>query len=167
MSDQNPVLTATIGQLPPLEPELLSGDDSIEITVSTRADGGASMVRKSFRTTLNAVLSIYAARRDNPNEVTAEQVGTYTLEQIQVLLEGKLGVEGIAVNALRLDGKTRQEIVAEALAGTSANAEKLGGLPASDYLLVREYENSLVHVTDSINALTDKITLNPEGENTP
>lgn len=149
----------TIGQLPPLGPELLSGDDSIEITVSTRADGGAGMAKKTYRTTLNAVLSIYAKRRDNPNQVTAEQVGTYTLEQIQVLLEGKLGIRDIAVDSVRLDGMTRQEIVEEVRQGTVHNAERLGDRPADDYLLVEQFEHTLDEVTKSIDALTQAITV--------
>ncbi len=149
----------TIGQLPPLEPELLSGDDSIEITVSTRADGGAGLVKKTYRTTLNAVLSIYARRRDNPNQVTAEQVGSYTIEQIQALLGEKLGITDVAVNSMRLDGKSRQEIVEEARQGTASNSEHLAGRPATDFLLVEEFEHALVEVTKSIDDLTELITI--------
>lgn len=159
MTDPISQLTSTIGQLPPLEPELLSGDDSIEITVSTRTDGGAGMGKKTYRTTLNAVLSIYARRRDNPNEVTAAQVGTYTLEQIEELLKGKLGVEGVAVNSMQLDGKSRQEIIEEARQGQVEDSRNLGGLPAEDYLLVRQYEASLDNVTESIQTMTENITL--------
>ncbi len=157
-SDQIPLIT-TIGQLPPLDPELLSGEDSIEITISTRADGGAGLTKKTYRTTLNAVLSIYARRRDNPNQVTAAQVGTYTLEEIQELLEGKLGIRDIAVNSARLDGKTRQEIVEEARQGTAHNADHLGERPAEDYLLVDQFEHALVEVTKSIDALTEAISV--------
>jgi len=155
MGDQS--LTVTIAQLPPLEDELLSGEDSIEITVSTRADGGAGFVKKTYRTTLNAVLGIYAKRRDNPNQVTAEQVGTFTVDEIRVLLEEKLGVNGIAVNALKLEGMTRQEIVEEARQGTVNDALNLGGLPASDYLLVDQFEVALTEVTQSINDAAESL----------
>jgi len=158
MADNVPQVV-TIAQLPPLEPDLLSGDDSIEITISTRADGGAGMPKRTYRTTLNAVLSIYAKRRDNPNQVTAEQVGSYTIEQIKALLEEKLGVTDIAVNSMRLDGRTRQEIVEEARQGTASNSENLAGRPATDYLLVNEFEHALVEVTKSIDELTDLITI--------
>ena len=157
MSNQS--LTATIAQLPLLEEHLLSGDDSIEITIATRSDGGEGYERKSFRTTLNNVLSIYAARRDNPNQVTASQVGSYTIEQVQALLEEKLGIDGIAVNSLKLDGKTRQEIVEEARQGTVNDALNLGGRPAEDYLLVDQFESALVDLTNSINQLTADISI--------
>lgn len=155
----NHSLTVTIGQLPPIEPELLSGDDSIEITVSTRADGGAGFERKTFRTTLNAVLGIYASRRDNPNQVTASQTGAYTIEEITSLLEQKLGVNGIAVNSARLDGKTREEIIEEARQGTVEDARNLGGRPAADFLLVDQFEETLEQVTRSITEITESITL--------
>lgn len=157
MSNQS--LTATIAQLPLLEQQLLSGEDSIEITIATRIDGGEGFERKSFRTTLNSVLGIYAIRRDNPNEVTAEQVGAYTIEQVKALLEEKLGIDGIAVNSLKLDGYTRQEIVEEARQGTVNDAHNLGGKPAADYLLVDQFETALVDITEVINDMTDSITL--------
>lgn len=130
MGNQN--LTVSIAQLDPLEQELLSGDDSIEITIATRADGGGTG-KKTFRTTLNSVLSIYANRRDNPNQVTAAQVDAYTIEQITNILQDKLGVNGIAVNSMRLDGSTKEEIIAEARAGTVHDSDNLGGRPAVDY----------------------------------
>lgn len=158
MADQNKLMTTTIGQMTPMDPELLSGEDSIEITVTTRSDGGNGLAKKTYRTTLNAVLSLYARRRDNPNEVTAAQVGTYTVAEITALLESKLGVEGVAVNALRLEGYTRQEIIEQARAGTVENARHLGGLPASDYLQVNDFETALVRVKESIDELTEAIS---------
>lgn len=122
--------TSTIGQLTPIEPSLLSGEDSVEITVSTRADGGVDLVKKTYRTNINAILSIFAARRDNPNEVTAEQTGTFTKEQIEELLRTKLGAEEVAVDAL-----------------------KLGGKLAEEYLLVADFQHTLISVTDEINDL--------------
>lgn len=138
-TDQNQQWTATIGQLTPIDPERLSGEDSVEITVTTRSDSGAGMEKKTYRTNLNAILSIYAARRDNPNQVTAAQVGSYTIAEIESLLLEKLGVDGVAVNALRLDGMTREEIIQEARQGTSQDSLNLGGKPASSYLLVEDY----------------------------
>lgn len=153
----NQSLTVTIAQLDPLELELLSGDDSIEITTSTRPNGGLP-VKKTYRTTLNSVLSIYARRRDNPNQVTAEQVGTYSIEQIAALLKEKLGVDGIAVNSLKLDGATKSEIIAEARAGTVENSSNLGGRPAADYLLSDEFNVALTGLRASFDDLTAEIS---------
>lgn len=126
--------TSTIGQLTPIDPELLSGEDSVEITVSTRADGGAGLVKKTYRTSINAILSIFAARRDNPNQVTAEQTGSFTKEQIIDLLKEKLGVEEVAVDAL-----------------------KLGGKLAEDYMLVADFQQVMQNVTADINAMADSL----------
>jgi hypothetical protein len=141
-------LMATIGQLTPIDPEQLSGEDSVEITISTRADGGAGMVKKTYRTTLNAILSIYAARRDNPNQVTASQTGAYTISEIEDLLADKLGVDDVAVNALRLEGSTKEQIIEEARQGTVFDALNLGGKPASSYLLVEDYLSNLTEAKD-------------------
>lgn len=138
--------TATIGQLTPIDPERLSGEESVEITVTTRADGGVGMEKKTYRTNLNAILSIYAGRRDNPNQVTASQVGSYTIEEIQNLLMDKLGVDDVAVNSLKLDGRTREEIIAEARQGTVNDALNLGGRPAESYLLVDDYLAGVVEM---------------------
>lgn len=126
--------TSTIGQLTPIDPELLSGEDSVEITVSTRADGGAGLVKKTYRTSINAILSIFAARRDNPNQVTAEQTGSFTKEQIIDLLKEKLGAEEVAVDAL-----------------------KLGGKLAEDYMLVADFQQVMQNVTADINAMADSL----------
>lgn len=160
----NQSLTATIAQLPPLESTLLTGRDSLEITISTRADGGAGFEKKSYRVTVDDVLRIYGERRDNPNKVTAEQVGAYTIEEILELLEGKLGVGAVAVDSERLGGMTRQEIVEEIRQGTVKNAEQLGGIPAEGYVQVVEFDLSVEGVTDHVNALTQEITLSNVGE---
>ncbi|MNI60855.1 hypothetical protein D3C76_25350 [compost metagenome] len=143
-------LTATIFQLPPIDPEQLSGEESVEITVRTRADGGASFEKKTYRTTINALLAIFAARRDNPNQVTANQTGTYSATEIEDLLKEKLGVDDVAVNALKLDGMTREEIIAEARSGTVDDASKLGGVDASEYMLRSEFQQVMTNVTHDI-----------------
>jgi len=155
MGDQS--LTVSIAQLPLLDPQLLSGEDSVEITISTRVDGGAGFEKKTYRTSISAILNIFARRRDNPNQVTAEQVGTFTVDQIRALLAEKLGVHDVAVNALKLDGKTRQEIVDEARAGTVADSNNLGGLPAEDYLLVDQFQAVMMNVTNGIDEIADSL----------
>lgn len=155
MGDLN--LPVSIAQLDPLELELLSGDESIEITISTRPDGGGTG-KKTFRTTLNNVVGIYARRGDNPNNVTAAQVGSYTIEQITALLKEKLGIDGIAVNSLRLEGKTKQEVIEEARSGTVSNSNNLGGLPFGDYTLNSEFANALEKMALSIDDMTANIS---------
>ena len=138
--------TATIFQLPPIDPEQLSGEDSVEITVRSRADGGAGMEKKTYRTTLSAILAIFAARRDNPNQVTAEQVGTLTVAQIEDLLKEKLGVEDVAIDALKLEGKTLQEVLDAAV------------LAVSDaYLKVDDFQTVLGNITAGIDEITESL----------
>lgn len=138
--------TATIFQLPPIDPEQLSGEDSVEITVRSRADGGEGMEKKTYRTTLNAILAIFAARRDNPNQVTAEQVGTLTVAQIEDLLKEKLGVEDVAINALKLEGKTLQEVLDSAIVAVG-----------DAYLKVDDFQTVLGNITAGIDEITDSL----------
>lgn len=162
MSNQG--ITVSISQLPPLAPELLSEEDSVEITIRTRTDEGAGYAKKSYRVKISDILRIYGNRRDNPNKVTAEQVGTYTYDEIRILLEGKLGVGAVAVNSMKLDGKTRQEIVEDIRAGSVNNAENLGGRPSEDYVLVQQFDMSVTDVTNRLNELTKEITIPNVGE---
>lgn len=150
-------VAVSISQLDPLEMELLSGDDSIEITIATRPDGGGTG-KKTFRTTLNSVLSIYARRQDNPNKVTAEQVGAYTIEQATELLKEKLGVNDVAINSLKLDGATKEEIIEEARAGTVHDSTNLGGRPADDYTLNLDFNAALDGLKVSFDEMTESIT---------
>lgn len=155
MGDQN--TPVSIAQLDPLELELLSGDESIEITISTRPDGGGTG-KKTYRTTLNNVLGIYARRKDNPNDVTAEQVGSFTIEQMTAILKEKLGVDEVAVNSLRLGGSTKEQIIEEARSGTVNDSINLGGLPAGDYTLNSEFASALEKMTQSFDEMTVNIS---------
>jgi len=152
MADQDEVpvpahpWTATIFQLPPIDPEQLSGEDSVEITVRSRADGGVGMEKKTYRTTLSAILAIFAARRDNPNQVTAEQVGTLTVAQIEDLLKEKLGVEDVAIDALKLEGKTLQEVLDAAAAQVD-----------DTYLKIDDFQSVMQNVTAGIDEITDSL----------
>jgi hypothetical protein len=153
----NQKIPVTIAQLDPLELELLSGDESIEITISTRPDGGGTG-KKTFRTTLNNVISIYSRWKNNPNDVTAEQVGSYSIEQMTAILKEKLGVDGVAINSIRLDGSTKQEIIEETRSGKVNDSYNLGGLPAGDYTLNSEFANALEKVAQSFDDMTMNIS---------
>lgn len=130
--------------------DIIEGDESIEITIATRADGGGNG-KKSYRTTINHVLAVFGARRDNPNQVTASQTGAYTKEEIVQLLQQKLGVSDIAVNSRRLEGSSKQEVIDEARNGTVANSNKLGGMDASAYSKVTDLDQVLDTLTEAIN----------------
>lgn len=104
--------------------DTLDGDESIEITTATRVDGGGPMgTKKTYRVKLNDVLELYAARRDNPNQVTAAQVGAFSQAQITTLLEGYLTANGTAVNADRLGGQTLLQVIDAARDGLVTRVE--------------------------------------------
>lgn len=132
--DQHKSWTATIGDLPPLDPKVLSGEEAVEITTSTCTDPGPEGAPRSRRISLDDLLSLYAKRRDNPNAVTAEQVGTLTEEEIRKLLEGKLDEGAVA-----------------------KDSDKLGGKDASEYLLVKEHQETLINLTVGIDEITDSL----------
>lgn len=132
--DQHTSWTATIGDLPPLDPKVLSGEEAVEITTSTCTDPGPEGEPRSRRISLTDLLSLYAKRRDNPNQVTAEQVGSLTKEQILDLLDGKLDESAVA-----------------------KDSEKLGGKNASEYLLVIEHQQTLINITADIDDITNSL----------
>lgn len=150
-------IPVTIAQLDPLEQGLLTGDESVEITIATRPDGGGSG-KKTYRTTVNSLMSIYGRLKNNPNDVTAEQVGTYTTAQIIELLKEKLGVEDVAINSLRLEGSTKQEVIEEARSGTVNDSTHLGGLPFGDYTLNVDFADALEQLSESIDDMTVNIS---------
>lgn len=132
--EQHKSWTATIGELPPLDPKVLSGEEAVEITTSTCTDPGPEGAPRSRRISLDDLLSLYAKRRDNPNHVTAEQVGSLTEKQIRDLLEEKLDAGAVA-----------------------KDSEKLGGKNASEYLLVVEHQQTLINLTSGIDEITDSL----------
>lgn len=92
---------------------------------------------------------------NNPHRVTAEQVGAYSIQYMDIALAEKLGVGEKAAdalkvfgmdqaglesrirsldmqNALKLEGRTFVQATTEILAGTSANSNKLGGLTLAE-----------------------------------
>lgn len=54
--------------------------------------------------------------RNNPHQVTAAQVGTYSKSEADTLLSGKLGKTETAVNSSKLEGSSKQQVLNEAYA---------------------------------------------------
>lgn len=86
----------------------------------------------------------------NPHHVTAAQVGTYTEQEIDALIAGRLDINGVAANssrvyglnqaqlqawiatidagnALKFDGKTYPQVKADILSGKAADTNKFDG----------------------------------------
>lgn len=149
-----PVLPgATIESLTPAP--TLSGAESIEISMPVTLANG-QVTHRTFKTTLNDLLRIYSLRQDNPNGVTAEQVGAYTIEQVEDLLSKKMGLNDIAVNSLRLDGMTKQEIIDEARNGTSADSMRLGGESIEYFATDADYNELVDILTQSFIAASEE-----------
>jgi hypothetical protein len=137
----------TISNLPSAS-TILTGTESIEIDMLVPLANG-QMTTKTFKTTLNDLLAIYGRSRDNPNRVTAVQVGSYTIAQVEDLLRSKLSVTDAAINSMKLDGVTRQQIIEEARNGTVANSMRLGGELPEFYSTGNDYDNLVNQLTDS------------------
>lgn len=126
----------------------LTGTESIEIDMPmVLANGQASS--KTFRTTLNDLLRLYGNRRDNPNQVTAGQTGAYTIQQVEDLLRSKLGVGDVVINSMKLDGVTRQELIAEARNGLVADSMRLGGELPAHYSKDSDFTQLVDQLTES------------------
>ncbi len=79
-------------------------------------------------------VSSHAGRRDNPHEVTAEQIGAITDEQLQSVLSNYLAANGTAVNASALGGRTYQELVSMMSGGTADNTLRFNGMTYDEVL---------------------------------
>jgi wobble nucleotide-excising tRNase len=137
----------TISDLPSV-PTILNGTESIEIDMPLTLANG-QVTTKTFKTTLNDLLAIYGRMRDNPNRVTSAQVGSYSIAQIEDLLRTKLSVSEAAINSMKLDGVTRQQIVEEARNGTVANSMRLGGELPEFYSTDNDFTALVNQLTDS------------------
>lgn len=86
-----------------------------------------AVVRAIIGTSVNAAFEEFKARRDNPHNVTAAQVGAYSKTEMDTFLNDKLSKTGTAFDSSRLDGRTYSEVKSDILSGTAANATKLNG----------------------------------------
>lgn len=72
-------------------------------------------------------LNTHINDESNPHNVTAAQVGTYTSDEIDTALAGKLGENDAAGNSAKLENLTVAELTAQILEGTAANSIQFGG----------------------------------------
>lgn len=111
-------------------------------------------VKRLIEVTALAALQTFAARRDNPNNVTAEQAGTLDTDQIHALIQnylsGGTGGEG-GIDASTLQGRNFAQVVQEAI--TSLNpilAENLESVMAAvnqeldKFVETNEVENLII-----------------------
>jgi len=106
--------------------DTIDGDELIEVSVPVVLANG-QRTHLSKHTTVNDILRLYGSLRNNPNQVTASQTGAYTIEEVNAIIESRFGSGIAALNALKLEGSSKQEIIEEARAVTAANSERLGG----------------------------------------
>jgi hypothetical protein len=83
----------------------------------------------------------------NPHQVTAEQLGVHTRDEIITLLEGKLDTDGVASDADKVYGLDKLALIAEVSTSVdSSNAQTLDGRTVSD--LHELITNSLLSVVN-------------------
>ena len=84
-------------------------------------------VRILIENAIGSAFNTFKGRTDNPHNVTAEQVGTYSKSEIDAKLSTKLSETAIAFDSARFNGKSYQELKADILSGTAGNAMTLNG----------------------------------------
>lgn len=113
----------------------LGNVDNFPTATVEEAINGTASNRFMTPATTSAVLatlvgeevSSHAGRRDNPHEVTAEQIGALTQQQLTQQLNGYLPVGGTAANTSKFDGRTYQELVADLSGGVADDTQRFGG----------------------------------------
>lgn len=120
-----PILNATTGRT----------DNSDDFYVTPRG------VRAIVNHELKEPFERFVARRDNPNQVTAEQVNSFTKEQVTALLANYLIKTAAAHDTFRFDNKTAEQFKTWVLEGTASNASRLDGLSLSQ--VISRIQNSM------------------------
>lgn len=103
-----------------------SVEEAINGTASNRFMTPATTVAV-MATLVGEEVSGHAGRRDNPHEVTAEQIGALTQQQLTQQLNGYLPVGGTAANTSKFDGRSYQELVADLSGGVADDTQRFGG----------------------------------------
>lgn len=78
-------------------------------------------------------LTGHKANTSNPHQVTAAQVGAYSIAEMDALLLTKLNTNGVAYDTARFDGKSPSEYSDWVLAQTAANSLEFNGMTAGQY----------------------------------
>lgn len=133
--------------------ETIGGDELIEISLPVTLNNGM-VSYQSFKTTVNKILALYSARRDNPNLVTANQTGAYSRDEVDEIIRTRFGEGTASLNAERLGGSTKEEIIEEARSGTSADSNMLGGQTPDHYAKTQEVENVVNSMIETFNSYT-------------
>lgn len=130
--------------------ETIAGDELIEVSVPRILENGQKTFL-SLHTTVNDILRLYSSRTDNPNSVTASQTGAYTIAEIDAILESRFGSGVAALNAMKLEGSSKQEIIDEARNGTAANSLMLGGELPSHFAKTGDVDELIDVMVESFN----------------
>ncbi|QTH80269.1 hypothetical protein PA10_00069 [Pseudomonas phage pPa_SNUABM_DT01] len=105
--------------------------------IATEAESRAATANDRYMTPLQVRYAINELVGDssnahvtdytNPHRVTAAQVGTYTEQEIDTLLEDKIGLNDTAANSNRVYGMSQAEMIAWLATQTAGNALKFEG----------------------------------------
>ncbi|WP_144106741.1 hypothetical protein [Paraburkholderia sp. BCC1886] len=90
-------------------------------------------------------LQAHITNYDNPHETTADQVGAFSQDEINTMLQGYVSTTGTAANSTLVYSLTQSELTSAILAGTANNAANFGGLTPAQwqtYLLGQTSANS-------------------------
>lgn len=118
----------------------LGNVENLPLAIQTDAEAGVSndfyMTPLSTMWAMNKNIIIpfnqHAAAK-NPHGTTAADVGAYTIQQTDTLLQSKLSSTGTAYDSQRLQGLTYAEVRDAILQGTAANSLKFDGYTFEDY----------------------------------
>lgn len=99
-----------------------------------------SLVKLAIQQLASDNIGAHVGNYNNPHQVTAAQVGSYTTAEVDALLDQYLPLNGTASNSSKLGGKTLQEVI-DQITGSSIDAATLGG-------------QSLTEIYDAVETMT-------------
>lgn len=103
------------------------------------------LTKLAIESLVKSGLDSHSALRDNPHQVTAEQVGAFTKLETQELVDKKLDKTATAVDSAKVYGLDKTELFTQIAAVEVDNSKKVSGLTAEEVItetLKRKIANS-------------------------
>lgn len=137
----------------------LSNVENYGIATVLEAQTGASNVKyMTPGRTFDAIKALgtpasHLTDKNNPHEVTAEQIGTYTKTELDTAF-----ADVVHIDDLWVAGKSKADFIAEVLTGTAANADKVYDLDFNQLLAAISVEHDDRYATTYPWLSRDKVT---------
>jgi len=110
--------------------------------------------KEAIAAVTGTVLESHVNDFENPHQVSAEQVGAYTIAEIDSITTGLLPTDGVAYDASRVFGLLKPDLAADILTGTAFDSDRVGGLTVPDLIVGPLTDNFVRFLSFDVNNAT-------------